>query len=313
MTYISYRELNQKSHQLSRLLIEKGVKPDAIVAIMSERSVEMVIGLLGILKAGGAYLPIDPQYPEERKQYMLKESGAKILLTRQEIIGLSSIQPSALLPVYPANPANLAYIIYTSGSTGAPKGSLVTHRNVVRLVKNTNYIDWQSDDRLLQGAALEFDASTFEIWGALLNGLQLYPINRVIILNASKLKEMITKHKITTLWLTAPLFNQLVDASLDIFAGLKNLLVGGDVLSTVHINKIRAAFPSLNIINGYGPTENTTFSTTHLIQKEYTHSIPIGKPIANSTVYILDKHSRLVPLGCSGELCVGGVGGSRPR
>jgi amino acid adenylation domain-containing protein len=317
-TYSSYRELNDKSNRLAHLLQEKGVVPDTIAAIMLPRCVEMIIGIIGILKAGAAYLPIDPDYPEERKQYMLKDSGAGILLTSREIAILSSPDTSNSRPkgtssfcISPRQGSQLAYIIYTSGSTGTPKGSLVTHRNVVRLVKNTNYIDWQKDDRLLQGAALEFDASTFEIWSPLLNGLQLYPVSREMILSAEKIKMIITRHKITTLWLTAPLFNRLVDADLEIFPGLRNLLVGGDVLSTVHINKTRAAFPSLHIINGYGPTENTTFSTTHLIEKEYTHSIPIGKPIANSTVYILDRHSRLVPLGCSGELCVGGDGVSR--
>jgi amino acid adenylation domain-containing protein len=346
-TYISYRKLNDKSNRLAHLLQEKGVVPDTIVAIMVPRCVEMIIGILGILKAGGAYLPIDPQYPEERINYMLKDSSAGILLKGNvEEAGKSEIrisksetnlndqnpndQNKVSTPIVlnfehlnfefvsnfefrasNLNSSNLAYIIYTSGSTGIPKGSLVSHRNVVRLVKNTNYINWQKDDRLLQGAALEFDASTFEIWGPLLNGLQLYPVSREMMLSAEKIKKIITKHKITTLWLTAPLFNRLVDADLEIFPGLRNLLVGGDVLSTVHINKARAAFPSLNIINGYGPTENTTFSTTHLIEKEYPHGIPIGKPIANSTVYILDGHGRLVPLGCGGELCVGGDGVSR--
>ena len=159
---------------------------------------------------------------------------------------------------------------------------MVTHRDVVRLVKNTNYIDWQEHDRLLQGAALEFDASTFEIWGALLNGLQLYPVSREVILSATKIKKILIKHRVTTMWLTAPLFNRLLDEDTGIFTGIRNLLVGGDVLSTAHINKVKAAYPGLNVINGYGPTENTTFSTTHLIEKEYNHSIPIGKPIADT-------------------------------
>jgi tyrocidine synthetase-3 len=309
MSHLSYKELNRQANQLAYLLIEKGVHTDTIAAIMLERSIEMIVGILAILKAGGAYLPIAPDYPRERINYILKDSNACLLLTNKDI----EPSPSTLTSTSTCqvSPTNLAYIIYTSGTTGKPKGTMVRHFNVVRLVKNTNYIQFKEGDRIMQTGALEFDASTFEIWGSLLNGLQLSLVKKEIILSPGKLKHTIDKNRITTIWLTAPLFNQLLDEEIEIFRGLKNLLVGGDVLSPVHINRLRNQFPWLNIINGYGPTENTTFSTTFLIQCEYRETIPIGKPIANSTAYIVDKYGNLQPIGIVGELWVGGDGVAR--
>jgi non-ribosomal peptide synthetase component F len=192
---------------------------------------------------------------------------------------------------------NLAYIIYTSGSTGQPKGVMVDHFNVVRLAKNTDYVAFRPGDRVLPTGALEFDASTFEIWGSLLNGLKLCLVSEGVILSPNRLKEALLKNKITTMWLTSPLFNQLLQEDISIFCGLRNLLVGGDVLSLPHINRLREKYPALNIINGYGPTENTTFSTTYLITGAYSANIPIGKPIANSTAYIVDRFAHLQPVG----------------
>jgi len=198
--------------------------------------------------------------------------------------------------------------MYTSGTTGGPKGVLVTHRNVIRLVKNTNYIQLTGKTRILQTGAPVFDATTFEIWGSLLNGGQLLLTGKEVILVARQLGEILERFDINTLWLSAPLFNQLLDDDPGIFSTLDYLLVGGDVLSTTHINRVRRAFPGLIVINGYGPTENTTFSTTYPIREEFTGSIPIGKPIANSTAYVVDGNSHLQPIGVSGELLVGGDG-----
>jgi amino acid adenylation domain-containing protein/non-ribosomal peptide synthase protein (TIGR01720 family) len=208
-------------------------------------------------------------------------------------------------------PGRLAYNIFTSGSTGKPKGVLVDHRNVVRLVKNTDYVEFREGERLLQTGAVAFDASTFEMWGALLNGLTLHLAGKTDILTPERLKEIIRKNKIDTMWMTSPLFNRMLETDSEIFTGLTNLLVGGDELSPVHINKLRHRFPALNIINGYGPTENTTFSVTHLINKDYKERIPIGNPIANSTAYILDRYFHPLPVGIPGQLCVGGDGVSR--
>jgi len=312
MTYISYKELNQKSHQLTQWLTEKGVGYDTIVAIMGERSLETITGILAILKAGGAYLPIDPEYPQERIDFMLKDSDAKLLLTHKEIADAgSSSSTLTSTSTCQVSPANLAYIIYTSGSTGRPKGVMITHKNVTRLVKNTNYVELTPKTRILQTGALVFDASTFEIWGSLLNSGQLVLTDKEIILNAFKMAAALAAHQVNTLWLSAPLFNQIEQQNPALFSPLSYLLVGGDVLSPTHINRVKEKFPHLEIINGYGPTENTTFSTTYLIEKTFQRNIPIGRPINNSTAYIIDQYGHLVPVGVTGELIVGGHGVGR--
>jgi tyrocidine synthetase-3 len=325
---ITYRELNEKSQQFALLLKEKGVKPDNIVAIMLERSIAMIIGIFAILKAGGAYLPIDPQYPDERINYMLKDSNAQVLVVNdttcaswlsfatEALLNLSEGHhlnfPASQLPSFPASlPSSLAYVIYTSGTTGKPKGVMVNHYSILRLVINTNFITFDSRDRLLQTGALDFDASTFEIWGPLLNGALLCLTSRDDLLNPDRLKTLMREKNITIMWMTAPLFNHMLQEDIEIFKGLKSLLVGGDVLSPSHIRQIKEKYPQLNVINGYGPTENTTFSTTHSVQLPIIGTIPIGTPIANSTVYILDKYDRLVPVGVTGELVVGGDGVAR--
>jgi tyrocidine synthetase-3 len=335
---VTYRELNRRANHLAGYLRFKGLHGEEIVGIMVEPSVEMNSALLAILKAGGAYLPINPNYPGKRKKYLLRESGANILTTtrllaeadeevirwegekifleeifKNKITGDTGHPRRKSFPAHPLthSPTQLCYIIYTSGSTGKPKGVLVEHRNVVRLVKNTNYLEFRGRDRILQTGALEFDASTFEIWGALLNGLELYLAAKDTILTPEKLKAALYRYNISTIWMTSPLFNEVVDADIEIFQSPGNLLVGGDVLSPSHINQVKKRFPLLNIINGYGPTENTTFSTTFRIERECSRHIPIGRPIANSTAYIIDKYDHLVPLGVEGELVVGGDGVTR--
>jgi tyrocidine synthetase-3 len=326
--HITYNQLNRESDQLALLLMKKGVTSEIIVGIMAERSIENIIGILGILKAGGAYLPIDPEYPKERIDYMLKDSNAQVLVVNDTtcaswlsfapdaLLNLSEGHhlnfPASQLPSFPASlPSSLAYIMYTSGSTGKPKGVLVTHRNVVRLVTHCNYVELGEETRILQTGAPVFDATTFEMWGALLNGGQLVLVQKEAILDATLLEQKLKKLNITTLWLSSPLFNQLVQDNDEIFSKLSHLLVGGDILSPRLINRLRNKNEKLKIINGYGPTENTTFSTTFLIDREYEDNIPIGRPIGNSTAYILDNHGLPQPIGIFGELWVGGDGVSR--
>jgi amino acid adenylation domain-containing protein len=201
-----------------------------------------------------------------------------------------------------------AYIMYTSGTTGYPKGSLIPQHGIIRLVRNTNYIELTPEDRILMTGVLVFDASTFEIWGALLNGGTLYIAEKETILDPDALGKELLDNKITVLWLTSGLFTQIAEIRTDIFSDLKYLLVGGDVLSAPHINKVRHVNPKLKVINGYGPTENTTFSTTCLIDRDYDHSIPIGRPVSNSTAYIFDSKMNILPPGIVGELYVGGDG-----
>ncbi|MCZ8520301.1 MULTISPECIES: non-ribosomal peptide synthase/polyketide synthase [Paenibacillus] len=325
---LTYRELAERAGRLAQTLRQLGTQPEQPVAVMGGRSAEMVIGMLAVLQAGGAYVPVDPEYPEERVRFMLEDSGAKLMLVQHSGLvtadyGIALVDLSAEeayeaggAKAEPAGtpaggPQSLAYVMYTSGTTGRPKGVMVEHRNVVRLVKETNYADFNESTRILQTGAVVFDASTFEIWGALLNGGQLYLVDNEVILIAEKLKEAIASYGITTLWLTSPLFNQLSQQDEHLFGGLKTLLVGGDVLSVPHINRVLDAHPGLVIVNGYGPTENTTFSTTHKVTERVEGSVPIGRPIHNSVAYVVDGSLRLQPVGAWGELLVGGDGVAR--
>nr|WP_261378279.1 non-ribosomal peptide synthetase [Paenibacillus agilis] len=328
--YVTYQELNEKANRLAHHLKQKAVGKNVLVGIMGERSVETIIGILAILKAGGAYLPIDPKYPTERINNLLNDSNAKLLLARStytealgydidseiEILHIDQVTEEMSVensnnPQWINNSSDLAYVMYTSGSTGKPKGVMVEHQSIVRLVKNTNYVEFEEGDRILQTGTMVFDASTFELWGALLNGIGLVLVEEYTLLHAEKLGQEIRENQITTMWLTSPLFNQLVQQDVTIFAGLKTLIVGGDALSWEHINQVRKSHKSLKLINGYGPTENTTFSTYYAIEEEFDKAIPIGKAISNSNVYIVDRHNHLQPIGVAGELCVAGDGLAR--
>ncbi|MEL7002145.1 MAG: amino acid adenylation domain-containing protein, partial [Bacteroidota bacterium] len=214
-------------------------------------------------------------------------------------------------PEIAVEPSNLAYITYTSGSTGNPKGVLVEQKSVVRLVRNTNYFEIDNKDRLLQTATSSFDASTFEIWAPLLNGASLYITDQQTLLNAGRVGKYLKENAISVCWFTSSYFNRLVDIDPHIFDYLNTILVGGEALSVKHVNKVREVNNNLKIVNGYGPTENTTFSSCHLIEEEYSAEIPIGKPISNSKCYVLDSDMNVQPIGTPGYLFVGGTGLSR--
>jgi len=208
-------------------------------------------------------------------------------------------------------PDSLAYLMYTSGTTGLPKGVMVEHRSILRLVLNTNFVRLSESDCILQTGALAFDASTFEIWSALLNGCCLCLAPKDVLLDPRQVGRLITRQGITTMWLTSSLFNHLVEADIEIFNGLSTLLVGGEKLSAQHINRLRERYPALKVINGYGPTENTTFTTCFGIDRPFERDIPIGSPVANTTVYILDDQMQLAAVGVPGKLCTGGDGLAR--
>ncbi len=322
---LTYREMDSLSNRLARTLRKAGVKPDMPVGLIFDKNIEIIISLLAILKSGGAYLPIDPEYPVHRKEFILRDANCKIILCQEdylesipveEIKKINVNDPFSFHPDSSAldninKPTDLAYILYTSGTTGNPKGSMIQQNSVVRLVKNTNFITYRQEDRFMLTGAIVFDVSTFEIWGPLLNGATLYIVEKETILKPQAFGEELHKNKITTIWVTSALLTQLVEIRTDIFSGLTHLLAGGDVLSPQHVNKLRRDNPGLTVINGYGPTENTTFSSCFTIEKEYKTSIPIGKPISNSTVYIFDEHLNYQPVGIVGELYFGGDGVSR--
>ena len=322
---LTYRELNLRSNRLAHHLRRHGVGPGTVVAICLERSVEMIVGLLGILKAGGAYLPLDASYPHERLAFMLADGKAKVLLMREHLRerlpakGITTIfidkdweavaRESADNPDSLATADNLAYVMYTSGSTGKPKGVAITHRSVVRLVKETNYVQIGPDDVFLQFATLSFDASTFEIWGSLLNGCRLVVMPPELI-SLANLGDTLKQQSVTTLWLTAGLFQQMVETELESLRGLRQLLAGGDALPVRHVELVARELKGCQLINGYGPTENTTFTCCYRVKSEerFAGSVPIGFAISNTQAYILDDEMEPVPIGVVGELYTGGAG-----
>ena len=322
---LTYTELERRSNQLAHYLRHLGVGPEVIVGLCLERSLEAVVALLGILKAGGAYLPLDPAYPAERLHFMMNDAGVALVLTQDSlesslpshwgrVVSLDGIwQRIADSPTTTAaatsDPRHPAYVVYTSGSTGKPKGVTVTHRNIARLVRGADYVSIDASDALLLLAPLSFDASTFELWSALLNGARLvvYPELQVDI---TALAAFIRAHRISVLWLTAGLFHRLVDEQPEALASVGQVLAGGDVLSLWHVAQIRKCAPSCRFINGYGPTEGTTFTTAYTVAPDavLVSSVPIGRPIANTRIYVLDGRLQLAPIGVTGELFVGGEG-----
>lgn len=339
---LTYRELDERAGHLAQRLRRCGVGADVIVGVCLERSIELIVSLVAIIKAGGAYLSLDPTCPAERLGFMFMQAKAPVLLTidKQEacvesIVAFAQSADSSLRPTVihldrepsprPANevsyeefearplvPESLAYVSYTSGSTGTPKGVCVPHRGVVRLVKDTNFARFGPDDVFLQLATVAFDASTLEIWGPLLNGgrLVVFPPGMPSL---SALGEYIQKNDITVLWLTAGLFHQMVEEHLKYLKNVRLLLAGGDVLSVPLVARTVQQLPRTQLINGYGPTENTTFTCCHLIKAPFAdhRPVPIGRPLANTQVYILDAHRQPVPIGVAGELYTGGDGLAR--
>lgn len=336
----SYQHLKKKAEKLA-YRIDKQLstsKPEStIVGIMSERSAELIIAILAIIRLGKAYLPLDPKYPVERIAHMLHDTDCSLVLLQDaemqpilpdgsfdtliinEVIDNDELDSEEmdLLPLGNVPSINrpqeqLAYVMYTSGSTGKPKGVLVQQKSVVRLVKNCDYAPLADSDQVLLTGAPVFDATTYEIWGSLLNGGCLNIVEENVLLNTEQLSDVLKHRNISTMWLTSPLFNQHVMQKPAMFSTVKQLLVGGDALSVEHIKLAKQSSPELCIINGYGPTENTTFSVCYRIEPndkiDTMTNIPIGRPIQNSTAHVVNDAGQLLPVGFSGELWVGGDG-----
>ena len=326
---LTYRALNSQADRLARTLLAAGVRLETKVAIAMERSIEMVAAMLAVLKTGGSYLPLDPHAPLRRTLSILADAGAHVVLTDQsqavnlKADGLRVILPEeAVAPVpipedselWPATgPENVAYVMYTSGSTGVPKGVEVLHRGIVRLVKNTNYVEPNAFEVVGQIANPAFDAITFEVWGALLNGGRLVILPSEVVLSPQRFASAIRKNEITCMFLTASFFNVMAASVPDAFGTMRTLVVGGDAVDPGAARKILETAPPERLVNGYGPTECTTFSVCHRIEqvKQEDKSIPIGYPIANSEAYILDEDLRIVANTVPGDLYLGGDGLAR--
>ncbi|WP_400193667.1 amino acid adenylation domain-containing protein [Hymenobacter sp. B81] len=324
---LSYQQLNAEANQLADCLRRRyRVGAEDIVVVAMTRRVEFVTVILAALKAGGAYLPLEAATPAGRVAELLAETGARVLITDQpdllEILGntqpclgiddLDLSQFSAENQPNPGlNASSLAYLMYTSGSTGKPKGVMIEHQGVVRLVRDTDYTGYGPGQRLLQTGSLAFDAATFEIWGPLLNGGQVHLLSLTHLLDTQRLRAIIQEHGITQAFFTTSWFNQLADEAPGLFAGLQRVLTGGEKMSVGHVRRVQQHCPGLEVVNLYGPTENTALSTYCLVPAPAPEHIPLGRPIARSTAYVVDGRGRLVPPGVAGELWLGGPGLAR--
>jgi amino acid adenylation domain-containing protein/non-ribosomal peptide synthase protein (TIGR01720 family) len=327
---VTYRELNERANRLAHHLRGVGVGAESRVGLCVGRSAELVVGLLGILKAGGAYVPLDPSYPAERLAWMMEDAGVAALVSEEEaveelpafwgpVVFLDSDADlleacSAENPGTTATADNLAYVIYTSGSTGRPKGVAVTHRAVSRLLFSQTYVRFGAEETFLLLAPVSFDASTFEIWGALLHGARLV-IAPPAPPSLSELAALLERHRVSVLWLTAGLFHQMADSHSEVLGSVRQVVAGGDVLSARHCARVLGAMAEgERLVNGYGPTEVTTFACCRVMEAEAelgAGGVPIGSPIANTRAYVVDAAMKLVPAGVSGELYLGGDGMAR--
>jgi amino acid adenylation domain-containing protein len=326
---LTYTELNERSNQVARRLRQLGIGPEIFVGICMERSIELIVGILGILKAGGAYMPLDPQYPAQRLSYMVEDAGVSVLLTEQRLAEMlpadtvrvvcldaeweSIIEESVDNLEHLAAAENPAYVIYTSGSTGMPKGVVITHKAVARTVCNSNYIKFEQDDRVAQVSNSSFDAATFEIWGALLHGAALVVVPKDAMLLPRHFAEQLLELGISVMFLTTALFNQVAGEVPEAFSSLRCLLFGGDAADPRWVREVLKSDPPRALLNAYGPTESTTFAAWHRAENLSPDSLnlPIGRPLSNSQLYILNEHREPVPVGVKGELYIGGDGLAR--
>jgi amino acid adenylation domain-containing protein/non-ribosomal peptide synthase protein (TIGR01720 family) len=327
---ITYSELNARANQLAHHLRRVGVRAEVLVGLYVERSLESIVGMLGILKAGGAYLPLDPTYPRTRLMLMLADTQTTVLLARHaheadfselpmHVVHLDASQ-SLIARESRANPANtgvstddLAYVMYTSGSSGRPKGISIPHRAISRLVFNTNYVHVQPADRIAHASNPSFDATTFEIWSALLHGARVVVIPNAVALSPQDFAAWIREHSITTLFMTTALFNQFAQHVPSAFRSVRSLLFGGEAVDPHWVRELLRHHPPERLLHVYGPTESTTYASWNLVQDVSSDAttIPIGFPICNTQVYLLDDYLQPVPVGVPGQIHIGGAGLAR--
>ena len=324
---LSYAELNRRANQLAHHLRRFGVGPEVRVGLSIDRSLELVVGLLGVLKAGGAYVPLDRDYPLERLRFMIEDAQLRLVLTKEpsafaevgvHVIDLTTAaeeigRESEAEPESGVAADNLAYVIYTSGSTGTPKGVEVDHRAVLRTVLNTDYLQVTPEDRVAQAANTAFDASTFEVWGTLLNGATSVVLDKETVLGGEKLAAAIKAREISVLYLTAALFHHMAQVDPAAFAPLRAVLFGGETVDPRWLRAVLEGGSPERLLHMYGPTEVTVFSTWKMVTELASDAatVSIGRAIANTEVYVLDEWLDLTPIGVNGELYHGGDGLAR--
>ncbi|MEU2564941.1 amino acid adenylation domain-containing protein [Streptomyces longispororuber] len=326
---MTYGQLDTAANQLAHLLVSRGVRRGDVVGVCLPRGPRLVTVLLAVLRAGCLYLPLDPRYPVDRLAYMLDDADVSVCVTESALVGTLraatgadfvaldeeernlAVQPSEA-PAVPVSARDGAYVIYTSGSTGRPKGTVVEHRSVTRLLRDADYIPLRPDDVVAQGADATFDAATFEIWAPLAAGARMVVIDKDTMLDPMALTQALTRYDISTLVLTTAVFNQVVAARPDAFKTLRHLLFGGEAVNPDRVAQALAAGPPQRLIHCYGPTETTAFATWHLAEVIGEHgTVPIGRPVVNTSVYVLDERLHPVPAGVVGELFIGGPGVAR--
>jgi amino acid adenylation domain-containing protein len=321
----TYAELDAGAGRVAVALRRLGVRPGDRVAVAMERSPELVAAALGALKAGAAYLPVDPGYPADRAAWMLEDSGAAALVVaaavppslrghRIPVVSLAELDAAdhgaGLAPVPELGGGSLAYVVYTSGSTGRPKGSLIAHRGVVRLVRGADFLQPRAGDRIGHGAAPSFDAATWEIWAPLANGGTLVVVDRDDLLSPQRLARVIRDGRIGSMFLTTAVFNQVAAEQPAALAPLRDVLTGGEAADPAACRRVLDACPGTRLLNLYGPSESTTYAAWHEVASvaEGAVSVPIGGPVANTRLYVLDEALRPLPVGVPGELYVAGDG-----
>ncbi|MEZ4691278.1 MAG: amino acid adenylation domain-containing protein [Ignavibacteria bacterium] len=322
---ISYKELDERANKLANHIIAKGINPGDKIGLLSYRCIDMMTGIFGILKAGCAYVPFNTDYPAERIKFITEDCGIKnIIYNDKGLLEKSGLEDSAVYdfiyikdsesdsakaPGIKTDIDSCIYVMFTSGTTGRPKGIAVSHRNVIKLVYDTGGIAIREGDRVLQWSNYSFDGSTYDIYGSLLTGASLHLIKDEWASDGDELARVITEQKISVVFMTTALFNTIVDINSEAFRGLRKILFGGEMVSLSHVNRALDVTGENVIMHVYGPTETTTYATSYPVnEKRDEGTVPIGKPLSNTQLYVLDPSGKSVPVGVGGELHIGGDG-----